>query len=257
MFAAARSDHQNAHCLPSVMFSRALALTRAPIRPATLDGLAAYAAPVGGWPTPLTNARRIHRLRDRPGGEAHRRGRVRARAGARRDLRLPRRSIRPATPISRSRTRTPRIDAVIWKGSWARLLFKPEEGLEVIATGRLTTFPQLVQVPDRHRADRAGRRRRADGAARGAAQEAAGRGPVRHGAQARAALPAARHRRRHLAHRRGDPRHPAPPRRPLPQPRAGLAGAGAGRHLRRRGVGRHPGLQRLSRRTARSRAPTC
>ncbi|HEV7276932.1 MAG TPA: exodeoxyribonuclease VII large subunit [Devosiaceae bacterium] len=34
------------------------------------------------------------------------------------------------------------IDAVVWRGSWARLLFKPEEGLEVIATGRLTTFPK-------------------------------------------------------------------------------------------------------------------
>jgi exodeoxyribonuclease VII large subunit len=34
------------------------------------------------------------------------------------------------------------IDAVVWKSSWARLLFKPEEGLEVIATGRLTTFPR-------------------------------------------------------------------------------------------------------------------
>ncbi len=34
------------------------------------------------------------------------------------------------------------IDAVIWKGSWGRLAFRPEEGLEVIATGRLTTFPR-------------------------------------------------------------------------------------------------------------------
>lgn len=34
------------------------------------------------------------------------------------------------------------IDAVIWKGSFARLTFKPQEGLEVIATGRLTTFPR-------------------------------------------------------------------------------------------------------------------
>jgi exodeoxyribonuclease VII large subunit len=34
------------------------------------------------------------------------------------------------------------IDAVIWKGSYARLSFKPQEGLEVIATGRLTTFPR-------------------------------------------------------------------------------------------------------------------
>src|ERR1700760_2273923 len=34
-----------------------------------------------------------------------------------------------------------KIDAVIWKGVHARMRFKPQEGLEVIATGRLTTFP--------------------------------------------------------------------------------------------------------------------
>jgi exodeoxyribonuclease VII large subunit len=34
------------------------------------------------------------------------------------------------------------IDAVVWKGSYGRLAFKPEEGMEVIATGRLTTFPR-------------------------------------------------------------------------------------------------------------------
>jgi exodeoxyribonuclease VII large subunit len=34
------------------------------------------------------------------------------------------------------------IDAVIWKTAWFRLQFKPQEGLEVIATGRLTTFPK-------------------------------------------------------------------------------------------------------------------
>jgi exodeoxyribonuclease VII large subunit len=34
------------------------------------------------------------------------------------------------------------MDAVIWKTSYARLTFKPQEGLEVIATGRLTTFPK-------------------------------------------------------------------------------------------------------------------
>ena len=34
-----------------------------------------------------------------------------------------------------------RIDAVIWRTSFAKLAFKPEEGLEVIATGRLTTYP--------------------------------------------------------------------------------------------------------------------
>jgi exodeoxyribonuclease VII large subunit len=34
-----------------------------------------------------------------------------------------------------------RIDAVIWKGNFSRLRFRPEEGLEVIATGRITTYP--------------------------------------------------------------------------------------------------------------------
>lgn len=34
------------------------------------------------------------------------------------------------------------IDAVVWKGNYAKLSFKPEEGLEIIATGRLTTFPR-------------------------------------------------------------------------------------------------------------------
>ncbi|MCV3736281.1 exodeoxyribonuclease VII large subunit [Rhizobium sp. TRM96647] len=34
-----------------------------------------------------------------------------------------------------------RIDAVIWKGSFSRLRFRPEEGMEVIATGKITTFP--------------------------------------------------------------------------------------------------------------------
>src|ERR1700742_3335626 len=34
-----------------------------------------------------------------------------------------------------------KIDAVIWKSAHYRMRFKPQEGLEVIATGRLTTFP--------------------------------------------------------------------------------------------------------------------
>ncbi|MCZ0737829.1 exodeoxyribonuclease VII large subunit, partial [Phreatobacter sp. AB_2022a] len=33
------------------------------------------------------------------------------------------------------------IEAVIWKGTFGRLRFKPQEGLEVVATGRVTTFP--------------------------------------------------------------------------------------------------------------------
>lgn len=34
-----------------------------------------------------------------------------------------------------------RLDAVIWKGTFQRLRLKPEEGLEVVAVGRLTTYP--------------------------------------------------------------------------------------------------------------------
>ncbi|HEY4775848.1 MAG TPA: exodeoxyribonuclease VII large subunit [Xanthobacteraceae bacterium] len=34
-----------------------------------------------------------------------------------------------------------RIDAVVWKGVFGRMRIKPEEGLEVVATGRLTTYP--------------------------------------------------------------------------------------------------------------------
>jgi len=33
------------------------------------------------------------------------------------------------------------IEAVIWRSSFAKLRFKPEQGLEVIATGRITTYP--------------------------------------------------------------------------------------------------------------------
>jgi len=34
-----------------------------------------------------------------------------------------------------------KIEAVIWKGTHGRMRFKPQEGLEVIATGKLTTYP--------------------------------------------------------------------------------------------------------------------
>ena len=34
-----------------------------------------------------------------------------------------------------------RLDAVIWKGAFGRMRVKPEEGLEVVVTGKLTTFP--------------------------------------------------------------------------------------------------------------------
>jgi exodeoxyribonuclease VII large subunit len=33
------------------------------------------------------------------------------------------------------------LSSVMWKGTAQKLTFKPEEGLEVIATGKLTTYP--------------------------------------------------------------------------------------------------------------------
>ena len=34
-----------------------------------------------------------------------------------------------------------KIDAIVWKGTMGKLRFRPEEGMEVIATGKLTTYP--------------------------------------------------------------------------------------------------------------------
>ena len=107
--------------------------------------------------------------------------------------------------------------------------------MEVIATGKITTFPGqskyqliietlepagvgalLAQLEERRKRPRGG-------------------GAVRPRAQAAPALPARRDRRRHLAHGRRHPRHPAPAGGPLSAPRARLAGARAGRdHARRR-----------------------
>ena len=36
---------------------------------------------------------------------------------------------------------TAKIDAVIWKGVFSRMRIKPEEGMEVVASGKITTFP--------------------------------------------------------------------------------------------------------------------
>ena len=71
-----------------------------------------------------------------------------------------------------------RIDAVIWKGVFGRLRFKPEEGMEVIATGKVSTFPGFSQIPDCDRAAGACRCWRIDGAAGGAAQKARSGGAV-------------------------------------------------------------------------------
>ena len=104
-----------------------------------------------------------------------------------------------------------------------------------------------LAIPDRGRDAGAGRPRCADGAARRAQAPAGRRGPVRRSAQAAPAVPACGDRRDHVADRRRHSRHSAPACRPLPAPRAGLAGKGAGRRLGRRSRRRHRRLQRASR----------
>ena len=150
-----------------------------------------------------------------------------------------------------------KIDAVIWRTTVQGLRFKPAEGLEVIATGRITTYPGTSNyqiVIDALEPAGIGalmallEERKKKLAAEGLFDEAQ---------EAHAAVPAARHRRRHLADRRGDPRHAARLHRALSRARAGVAGAGAGRDLRRRGGGRHPRLQRAAAGRPRFRGPTC
>ena len=108
------------------------------------------------------------------------------------------------------------IDAVIWKTAFATLRFKPQEGLEVIVTGRVTTFPgkSKYQIVDRN----------LQPAGVGALmalleerrQKLTAEGLFDLPARAHS-LSAGRHRRRHLADRRGDPRHPSSASRPLPR----------------------------------------
>ena len=64
-------------------------------------------------------------------------------------------------------------------------------------------------------------------------------------AQAAAAVPARGGRRDHLADRRGDPRHPAPHRRPLAVPGDRLAGGGAGREAAAQVAAAIDGFSRL------------
>src|ERR1700709_346083 len=38
-----------------------------------------------------------------------------------------------------------KFEAVIWKGVHSKMRFKPQEGLEAIATGKLTTYPSSAK----------------------------------------------------------------------------------------------------------------
>jgi len=116
------------------------------------------------------------------------------------------------------------LDAVCWRGSAARLGIEPEDGLEVIATGRLTTYPgrsnyqivvESVEVAGEGALLKLLEDRRKKLAAEGLF-DAAEKRPI--------AVFAGRDRRGDVAHRGGDPRHHAPHQRPLCDPRVGLAG---------------------------------
>ncbi len=47
----------------------------------------------------------------------------------------------PAIAIFALKDERAKIDGVIWKMTFARMRIKPEEGMEVIVTGKLTTYP--------------------------------------------------------------------------------------------------------------------
>ncbi len=138
------------------------------------------------------------------------------------------------------------IAGVIWRSTAQRIKLRLEAGLEVLITGRVTTYPGRSQyqiVVETLEPAGLG----ALMALLGTAQAAPGRRRiVRRGAQAALAVSARRDRRHHLAERRGDPRHLASARRPLSAPRFGVAGQGAGRWLGRRSRRRDRRLQRAA-----------
>ena len=127
------------------------------------------------------------------------------------------------------------ISGVIWRSATPRIKLKLEAGLEVVITGRLTTYPGRSQYQIIvETLEPAGlgalmalleeRKRKTDR-----------RGIVRRGKEAAPAVSARRHRCHHVAKRCGHPRHPAPARRPFSAPRAGVAGESAGRRFGGRG----------------------
>ena len=127
------------------------------------------------------------------------------------------------------------LEAVIWKGTFGRMRVRPEEGLDVIVSGKLTTFAGSSKyqiVIDSLEPAGIGalmkllEERKKKLAAEGLFDEAR--------KQLLPFLPGS-HRRRHVADRRGDPRHSPPPRRPVSPPRPGMAGACAGRDIGGRG----------------------
>ena len=95
------------------------------------------------------------------------------------------------------------IKGVMFRSALRYLKFKPEDGLRVVARGRVSRLRAEGRVSARLRAPGAAGPRRAAARVRAAEEAAAGRRAVRRGAQAAAAGAAPQDRHRHVARRRG------------------------------------------------------
>ncbi len=118
---------------------------------------------------------------------------------------------------------------MIWRGNAARLRVKPEAGLEVICTGKLSTYPgssryqiivEQVELAGLGALMAMLEERRKRMAAEGLFDAAR--------KKALPFLPES-DRGHHLAHGRGDPRYHAPAGGAVSAPGAAVAGGGAGR----------------------------
>ncbi len=163
----------------------------------------------------------------------------------------------PATSTSPSRTRAPSSPASCGKTPSPASAWPPENGVEVIATGRITTYADRSSyqlIVERMEYAGAGALLARIEALR---LRLAAEGLFDRGAQAPAARAAGGDRRRDQRARRGDPGHPHHHRPPLPAPDPALAGAGAGRGRGGAHRRRHRRLRRARPPAGRSRARTC
>ena len=101
------------------------------------------------------------------------------------------------------------IDALIWRSTFQRLKFKPEQGLEVVVKGRVTTYPNKstyqIVIDDLEPAGIGALMALLEQRKRALAAE----GLFDAASQAAAPVSAAHRRRGHLAHGCRDPRHSA------------------------------------------------
>ena len=138
---------------------------------------------------------------------------------ARRDFGVQARRLGPSA-ISRLKDDAALIDAVIWRGAGQRLALRARGRDRGDRHRQAHHLSGALELPDRRRADGAGRARaRCMALLDKRRRRARGRGAVRRrSASGRCRSLPRRDRRGHLADRRGDPRHTAPARGPLSEP---------------------------------------